>query len=101
MKVLRDAICVALRDPNFMAEAAQYTGSPLRHRLARRLEEAGLEVEIVAAIATGNSPPYPEAEIVWREKSDGELTHQTIKWDLAPWAFALDHFQLRPARGTH
>jgi hypothetical protein len=97
-KVLRDAIGVAFQDPNFMAKAAQINGLPLRQLLAKRLAGAGLDVEIIAAIASGDLPPYYQADIVWREGTSGELTHQTINWELAPWAFALDHFQLRQTR---
>ena len=70
-KVLRDAIGVAFQDPNFMAKAAQFNGLPLRQLLAQRVAEAGLDVEVIAAIASGDLPPYYQADIVWREGSGG------------------------------
>jgi hypothetical protein len=85
---LRGAISTALSDPNFMAQAAQTTGRPLRQLLSQRLENADLGVLVVAAIATGEAPPFRAAEVVWREAPAGELQHQTIRWRLAPWAFA-------------
>lgn len=88
-KALRSAIGAAFHDPNFMAEAAQFNGLPLRQLLAKRVAEAGLDVEIIAAIASGDQPPYYQADIVWREGEKGELTHQTVRWALAPWAFAI------------
>jgi hypothetical protein len=83
-KVLRDAIGVAFAEPNFMAKAAQLNGPQLRHLLAQRLAEAGLDVEVIAAIASGDFPPYYQADMVWREGRDGDLTHQTVRWALAP-----------------
>jgi hypothetical protein len=89
-EALRGDINAALCNPNFIAIAARLAGGFLRQVVAHRLSEAHIDVVVVAANALGEAPPYREAEIVWQLPQGGDLVRQTVRWELAPWAYASD-----------
>jgi hypothetical protein len=89
-EALRGDINAALCNPNFIAIAARLTGGFLRQVVAHRLTEARIDVVVVAANALGEAPPYKEAEIVWQPPQGGDFVRQTVRWELAPWAYAAD-----------
>jgi hypothetical protein len=87
-EALRGDIDAALCNPNFIAIATRLTGGFLRQVVAHRLTEARIDVVVVAANALGDAPPYKEAEIVWQLPQGGDFVRQTVRWELAPWAFS-------------
>jgi hypothetical protein len=90
MEKTRDAISVSLSDSNFSAVAARLTGAPLRHAIAARLASQGIDVVVIAAIGDDDATPYRQAEIVWQSPDGGDFVRQTIRWNLASWAFAAE-----------
>jgi hypothetical protein len=87
-EALRGDIDAALCTPNFTAIAARLTGGFLRQVVAHRLTEARIDVVVIAANGLGDVPPYKEAEIIWQPPQGGEFVRQTVRWELAPWAFS-------------